>query len=395
MDTLPLVNYNVVQGCASGAFAKVYFGQHKQTNAKVAIKKIDKRANNDDGKQVERIKREIDIMRKLKHPLISQLYEVVETEDFIYIVMEFAQNGTLFTRLNDSGAFTEDEASLIFAQILIVMNYLQTDLKIAHRDIKAENILFDQNQNIRIIDFGLSNTSTNPDNLMNTQCGSPAYASPEMILGHQYTFSSDIWSCGVVLYAMVCGFLPFEDPSISRLAQKIVFKEVEYPNNLSATCLDLLKRLLTKNPQSRITLQDAMNHPFVAANIKHVENRIANFQYDYTLIGNVMTAFGFNLEEAQKDMENDVINPGTTILTILKREYMNSKFAPLSCRASFNGMIRKNTVSGAEQLPKLAPVAQEKEKIKLERRKSVHTNICMSPLYNSLKRKLSLTQAVK
>ncbi|EAX89291.1 CAMK family protein kinase [Trichomonas vaginalis G3] len=381
MESLPLVNYNILEGVASGAFAKVYFGQHKQTDAKVAIKKIDKRANNSDGKQLLRIQREIELMERARHPLISDLYEVIETEDYIYIIMECAPNGTLFTRLNDSGPLGEDQSSNLFAQILVVMNFLHNQCKIAHRDIKAENILFDKNQNIRIIDFGLGNTPINDSNLMNTQCGSPAYAAPEMILGHEYTFSCDIWSCGIVLYAMVCGYLPFEDSSLSRLAQKIVFKDIEYPSKLSPNCIDLLKRLLTKNPLQRITLEEAMNHPWVISNVRYIEKKLMDFKYDFELIGNLMTAMGSSIEDAQKDLESHITNQGTTLLTILKREYMNSNLGSLAMKVSF-GDLRKNTSPNA--LPKL----NVQDKIKHERRKSVHYNICTSPLYNSLKRKL-------
>jgi serine/threonine protein kinase len=197
----------------------------------------------------------------MDHPFISKLFDVIETDQFAYLVMEYAERGTILRYVNEYGRLPEVQARRYFSQLLSALEYLHDVRKVAHRDLKAENVLLDRHSNIRVIDFGLSNTFCENVGL-GTACGSPAYAAPEMVQGKTYTKSVDIWSSGVLLYAMVVGHLPFDDENATRLLQKIAYSEPMYPAYMSPQLLDLLNKLLIKNPDERITIPRIKSHPW-------------------------------------------------------------------------------------------------------------------------------------
>lgn len=341
-------NYEPRFKIGDGGFSKVFYANHKASGQKVAIKMISKYNHNEDGKQMERIRHEIEILKTAKHPFISELYEVIETDNFAYIIMEYLQNGTLLNCINENGPFSEEDASTIFAQLNIVLQYLQTTMKVVHRDIKAENIIFDTHYNIRLIDFGLA---VQDQSIMKTQCGSPSYASPEMIMGKPYAISSDIWSCGVVLYVMVVGHLPFEDTNMARLAQKIIYKEVEFPSNLSDQVVDLLKRMLAKVPEERISLDEIYNHPWVKEKMQYVKNKIQNFKYDEIAIFNLIPKI--KPEDVYKSLNSSKVDQNTISYNIARRDYMSNNIA------SMNEKLGDNNKSKSYQeviaLPRLLP----------------------------------------
>lgn len=256
-------NYKLTQFIGSGSFATVWLGEHKITNQKVAVKVICK-SNLNSGQNLSRFKREIDLLKQIDHPFIVQLFDVIEDDEAFYLIMEYVEKGSLFSRINSEGRLNEDVARRYFCQILSALNYLHNEKFIVHRDLKPENILIDKYDNIRIIDFGLSNQFSCADPNLNTSCGSPAYAAPEMIQGQPYTKSADIWSAGIILYAMVAGKLPFDDPDIQVLLQKVVYTEQIYPSIMSRSLIDLLKRILTKNPANRLTINQIANHLWIS-----------------------------------------------------------------------------------------------------------------------------------
>ena len=312
----------------------------------------------------------------VSHPFIAQLFEIIENEHYYFVVMEFVQNGTLLTYINERCQLKEQEAANIFAQMILVLKYLQDDCNVCHRDIKAENILMDTNYNICVIDFGLSNIS--PENLMNTQCGSPAYASPEMILGQQYTFSSDIWSCGCVLFAMVCGKLPFYDENISRLAQKIVYTEPQYPSTLSPMCTDLLKRILTKKPEERITINEIMNHDWVHHQIQEMTEVISKFEYDEEIIKERLNLFGLDYTQVMNDAQSNIVNQGTVALSIIKRELLMYSIHQIR-NAQILKPMRHNSIAKLDPLPRLGKL----DKCAPARRRSLTITCNPPPLINA------------
>ena len=176
--------------------------------------------------------REIKILKSLDHPNIVKLYEIIENTDRIYLIMEFAAGGELFEFIVKKDKLSEREACQMYLQIVDGIEYLHAK-GIAHRDLKPENLLLDHNQQIKIVDFGLSNLYQPGETLL-TACGSPCYAAPEMIAGRRYNgVDVDIWSSGVTLYAMLVGYLPFEDPDTAILYKKILLGEFEIPGHLS------------------------------------------------------------------------------------------------------------------------------------------------------------------
>ena len=203
-------------------------------------------------------------MKQMQHPFIAELFEIIQTPSAFYLVMEYADNGSMLEYVNSQGKLAEEEARKYFAELVSALDYLHNKKYVAHRDLKAENILLNSDGSIRLVDFGLSREFTKTCPNMNTACGSPAYAAPEMIQGHPYTKAADMWSAGVVLYAMVCGSLPFEDDSVQTLLQKVVYTEARFPETLSRSVVDLLKRLLAKSPEERITLSRVKEHPWLA-----------------------------------------------------------------------------------------------------------------------------------
>ena len=203
-------NYIILKTIGSGTFSTVKLGLHLPTQQKVAIKILDKSRIKDES-DIRRISREIHILSKLYHPNIAQLYETIWSEKHIYIIMEYVDGNHLFNYINSLRKLTEIKASKFFVQLISCLEYIHI-LGIVHRDIKPENILLTKNKSqIKLVDFGLSN-SYKYGTLLKTACGSPCYAPPEMISGKDYQpLYSDLWSCGVVLYCMLVGKLPFDD----------------------------------------------------------------------------------------------------------------------------------------------------------------------------------------
>ena len=251
--------YDLDHVLGKGNFAIVRLGVHKLTKTKVAVKIVDK--GDLDADNLKKISREIEIMRKLSHRHIIQLYQVMETESMIYIVTEFAANGEIFDHLVRNGRMSEGEACRVFTQILSAVKYCHTH-GVVHRDLKAENLLLDADNNIKLADFGFSNFYS-PNDLLSTWCGSPPYAAPELFEGKQYVGpKADIWSLGVVLYVLVSGSLPFDGATLQELRSRVVGCQYRVPFFLSEQCEQLLKGLLVIDPERRLSLEQIASHPW-------------------------------------------------------------------------------------------------------------------------------------
>ncbi|XP_009872132.1 PREDICTED: serine/threonine-protein kinase SIK2, partial [Apaloderma vittatum] len=226
----------------------------------VAIKIIDK--SQLDAVNLEKIYREVQIMKMLDHPHIIKLYQVMETKSMLYLVTEFAKNGEIFDYLASHGRLSESEARRKFWQILSAVEYCHGQ-KIVHRDLKAENLLLDNNMNIKIADFGFGNFYKSGEPLM-TWCGSPPYAAPEVFEGQQYEGPQlDIWSMGVVLYVLVCGALPFDGPTLPILRQRVLEGRFRIPYFMSEECEHLIRRMLVLDPSKRLTIAQIKEHKWM------------------------------------------------------------------------------------------------------------------------------------
>ena len=255
-----LSEYNLRGIIGKGTFSVVKLGEHKKTKEKVAIKILQKNKilNKED---LVRIEREIEILKRLKHPNVIKIHRIEEDDKKFYIIMEFCENGELFNRIVERRYLTEDEAALFYYQLINGLEYIHKN-NIVHRDLKPENLLLSKNDLLKIIDFGLSNY-TGYNILLGTPCGSPCYASPEMVSGQRYNgYMIDVWSTGIILFAMVNGYLPFEDNNNEILFGKILKCKIHYPKTMGELTLDLMKKIITPDPKKRITLEQIKHHPF-------------------------------------------------------------------------------------------------------------------------------------
>ena len=240
-----------------GTFGKVVLGIHIITKEKVAIKILEKNRIIDSDKK--RIETEIKILKSLHHKNIIQLYSIIQTQKKLFLIMEYANGKELFDYIIKEKKLKEEEACKFYQQIINGIEYLHK-LRIVHRDLKPENLLLDSNKNIKICDFNLSNFY-NKNELLKTQCGSPCYAAPEMIKGKKYKgIKIDIWSSGIILFVMLCGFLPFNDEKNDILYKKIVKGEFFLPKFLSQNAKDLISKILSVDPDLRINIIDIKKH---------------------------------------------------------------------------------------------------------------------------------------
>ncbi|XP_078737396.1 uncharacterized protein LOC144951054 isoform X3 [Lampetra fluviatilis] len=247
-------HYSLGDTLGVGTFGKVKVGEHEQTGCKVAVKILNRqKIRNLD--VVSKIKREIQHLKFFRHPHIIKLYQVISTPSDFFMVMEFVPGGELFEYICRNGRVEEREARRLFQQILSAVDYCHRHM-VVHRDLKPENVLLDANMNAKIADFGLSNMMSDGE-FLSTSCGSPNYAAPEVISGRLYAGPEvDIWSCGVILYALLCGALPFDDTNVPALFRKIRGGVFHVPPHLDADAADLLAEMLRVDPVKRATVRD-------------------------------------------------------------------------------------------------------------------------------------------
>uniref|UniRef100_A0A0X3PNR7 non-specific serine/threonine protein kinase n=1 Tax=Schistocephalus solidus TaxID=70667 RepID=A0A0X3PNR7_SCHSO len=251
--------YFLCEQIAEGSFGRIFLAIHALTKQKVAIKILDKKRL---GADAFRVRGEIDALKRLSHPNIYSLYQVIETEASFYLIVEYLSGGELFDYILQKGSLSEFEARSIFRELVSAIGYAHQK-GVAHRDLKPENILLDDCQNIRVIDFGLC--AKNTDNtLLDTFCGSLAYAAPEILANKEYSgHAADIWSMGVILYSLLCGCLPFDPTKPEKLPQIIAKGKYDVDESLSKSSRHLLSRLLCVDPEKRINMQELCHHPWV------------------------------------------------------------------------------------------------------------------------------------
>ncbi|KAK9706801.1 hypothetical protein RND81_07G152100 [Saponaria officinalis] len=263
--------YEIGRLLGQGTFAKVYYARHIYTSQSVAIKMVDKEKILKVG-LINQIKREISVMRLVKHPNIVQLYEVMASKTKIYFVMEYVKGGELFNKVS-KGRLKEDEARKYFQQLISAIDFCHSR-GVYHRDLKPENLLLDEYGDLKISDFGLSalHDSKGQDGLLHTTCGTPAYVAPEVINKRGYDGAkADIWSCGVVLYVLLAGFLPFHDTNLMELYRKISKGEFKCPSWFPPEVRKLLSKILDPSPFSRITVTELMGNSWFQKGFKHVD----------------------------------------------------------------------------------------------------------------------------
>ena len=243
-----------------GSFSKVKAAEHITSGRRVAIKVLN-RAKIRALDMEEKVLREVKILRLFRHPHVIKLYEVLETPTDIFLVMEHIPSGELFDYIVERGRLSEGEARRFVQQLVSAVECCHRN-RVVHRDLKPENLLLDAEMNVKVADFGLSNVMRD-GHFLKTSCGSPNYAAPEVISGQLYAGPEvDVWSIGVILYALLCGSLPFDDENIPALFKKIKAGEYTFPNHLSPIVRDLIGRMLLVDPLKRATLSEVQQHPW-------------------------------------------------------------------------------------------------------------------------------------
>jgi serine/threonine protein kinase len=260
--------YELGKTLGSGSFSKVKLGQDDD-GKQYAVKIIDKEQLVREHME-EQLKREISIMRMLNHPNIVRLYDVLQTQNHIYLVLELVTGGELFDRIVQAKKFDENTGRRFFQQMIVALHFCHRN-GVAHRDLKPENLLVDDRDNIKITDFGLANMQKGDpnaqQNLLSTVCGTPNYVAPEVLKEEGYNgLTADVWSCGVILFVMLAGYLPFDDPQLNVLFQKIERGDYRMSKVFSDGAKDLIGKMLTVDPKKRITLDEVMKHPWFQKN---------------------------------------------------------------------------------------------------------------------------------
>lgn len=248
--------YEVGRTIGEGTFAKVKFARNLETGESVAMKVLEK-STILKHKMVNQIKREISIMKIVRHPNIVRLHEVLSSKSKIYIILEFITGGELFDKIVHQGKLRESESRRYFQQLIDAVDYCHSK-GVYHRDLKPENLLLNSQGNLKVSDFGLSalQHQIKGDGLLHTTCGTPNYLAPEVLSHQGYDGSSaDVWSCGVILYVLMAGYLPFEEIDLQTLYRKICAAEFSCPTWFSPRAKSLIHRILDPNPKTRINIE--------------------------------------------------------------------------------------------------------------------------------------------
>ncbi|EJD07417.1 Pkinase-domain-containing protein, partial [Fomitiporia mediterranea MF3/22] len=265
-----------------GAMGVVRIARHAKTGQYAAVKIMSKmqviqsrrslKNLEDDAERILRaLEREIVVMKLVDHPNIMRLYDVWETSGELYLILEYVEGGELFDYIIERGRLSEAEALDYFQQLINAMDYCHR-LNIAHRDLKPENILLDKDKILKVADFGMAAWQCG-DSLLKTSCGSPHYASPEVISSQPYDGAiSDVWSCGVILYALLAGKLPFDDEDVCALLQKVSCGKFDMPTDIDPLAQDMLKRMLEKDVNKRIKISEIVKHPWFTSKPQRVSH---------------------------------------------------------------------------------------------------------------------------
>lgn len=315
--------YEILRTLGQGSFAEVKEAVHLLSGEKIAIKILEKARLRSEDDQ-DRIRRETNILSKVHHPNIIQLYEHIETDNYFYFVMEFAERGEMSYYIEKKQRLSETEACKFFQQLISAISYLHK-LGCAHRDIKPSNILIDYNKDIKLIDFGLGNVYDENEKLK-TACGSPCYAAPEIISNEAYDpVMVDIWSSGITLFAMLCGYLPFDDESKTQLYEKIIACQYKIPRHVSHSAADLISKILVRKVSDRLTIEQIKAHPWFNLHKPSAFSEGLYFSYKKVPVDKdlcVLSAhkLSVNVEAISKMVSENERNKYTMLYYLLKKK---------------------------------------------------------------------------
>ena len=317
-----------------GATASVFLAQHTLTNMMCAIKMINLKDQMNSTIDKHKFLREIEIMKSIENVFIVKIYDYYMDDNYIAIVMEYCERGTLLNLLMTKNSLDIAQICIIFSETVSALICLHKQ-GIIHRDIKLENILLDRNGHVRVSDFGLARTipidKKQRLNQIMTICGSPMYASPEMVKRSYYDEKTDIWSVGVVLYAMIYNTFPFQSDNIQQLYRQILFQDPFFPYDCDKDAKDLILKLLDKDPSTRIELKDCFSHSFLKkylmldANSQELSNfsKLNNWKFP-KLIQQTAQISSTSQLDVMEMIKHNQMNSITTTYRLLRDDYVNS-----------------------------------------------------------------------
>ena len=359
-----ITDYILKQDIGEGNFGKVKLGIHKETGEKFAIKILNKEQIKI--KMKNTIFKENEIISKFNHINVIFVFAIIEDPENYYIVMEYCKTGELFDYIVAHQYLSEEESSIFFYQLINGVEYIHSK-GIAHRDLKPENLLLTENNILKIIDFGLSH-EFDKINFLSTKCGSPSYAAPEIIKGGKYDgFKTDIWCCGIILYAMVCGYLPFDGDNNNSLFKNIVECNPDIPDYLSKECREIIKDILKEDPLERLTIDAIkktkfylkgkklcnLNYNKIEKNILKKRHRIRSYDRGEQNKENIIKIMNNEdkkkniknlIEESFKDLEKNKSERSAKVRNTEPKRYMrfiNTKTVLNTFRDKIN-LINKN-----------------------------------------------------
>ena len=386
-DKQSLLNYDFKTTIGQGTFGKVKMAINKKTNEKVAVKILNKKQI-ELKKEMYLVQRELDIIPKFNHINVIKVLQILQDEKNYYIIMEYCENGELFDHIVKNQKLTEEDASNFFYQLIHGIEHIHKN-NIVHRDLKPENLLLTKNNVLKIIDFGLSSFFDGFP-LLKTKCGSPSYAAPEIIKSIAYNgFKTDIWCCGIILYAMICGYLPFEGEGNAELFKNILMGQIEFPCEMSHEAKQMIEALLNPDPEDRIDINEIKQYKFYAkgrknckikyesqkekekhlhiinsnnnilelnafrnkflhknSNIKKYEDSIINSKISRMFINEFLCTTNANINKKQKQSYNNIsLNPTVT-------ECNHYIFSP---KISLKSLIEPSQRNSKHSIPKIKP----------------------------------------
>eukprot|EP01062_Namystynia_karyoxenos_P015707 TRINITY_DN1571_c0_g1_i1.p1 TRINITY_DN1571_c0_g1~~TRINITY_DN1571_c0_g1_i1.p1 ORF type:complete len:660 (+),score=214.85 TRINITY_DN1571_c0_g1_i1:85-2064(+) len=358
-------SYVLGETLGKGSFGKVKLARHESTGHKVAVKILN-RQKIKVSQMDKKIRREIKILKLFRHPHIIRLYEVIETSTDILMCMEYVSGGELFDYIVKKGKLSESHAKRFFQQIISGIEYCHF-YKVVHRDLKPENLLLDGQLNVKIADFGLSNLMNDGD-FLKTSCGSPNYAAPEVICGKLYAGPEvDVWSCGVILYALLCGRLPFDEDSIPALFKKIKEGRYHMPSYVPPAAKDVIQRILVVDPLERITIPQVRElewfkdglAPYLELRPSELAADASHGQIDPQVAQAAAQKLGSTAAEVEKDVRAGVVSDAVVAYNILLDNKRRREAIELSGPAQAPPPQRQGSRSAAgAHAAGLAPLSQ-------------------------------------
>ena len=356
-------DYIVKHTIGKGTFSRVKLGIHKYTGEKVAIKILDK-LKIVEKEDLERIIREMRMLSELDNEHVIKVYQIYEDDNHYLIIMEYCEGGELFNYIVEKQRLSENETAFFYYQIIKGVEYIHSK-GIAHRDLKPENLLLDKDKKLKIIDFGLSNYFDGIQKL-ETPCGSPCYASPEMVGGNKYNgFFIDVWATGIILFAMLCGYLPFEDDNNDILFKQILSGKIDYPSYLSEMSKDLLNKIIETEPEKRIKIEEIKKHPFYLLGKKLYDKKFnkikinSSKELNYKDVKNEINIHTQNSNERDKSkkdkklfseyIKTEIINRKNKEITLQNELINNNKLGLLSkCVEDNSSSLNKENENKSE-----------------------------------------------